>query len=222
MPGCAVLPSSAPSAISSASLRTLALPLVIMQKVNTQALASLLPACKNSLRYLDLGVVANVPATVSELPMSAMQPVVDVAPQLLSLSVAAVCPSGRYEWGTGTFSRTFSPSVVQSDYLTATLSALRDIHTLTLGTCGYSHEELFPTLQALPYLATLTIRDHQKYHYDGHLRRFKSAATIDFLLTAPALQYLTLPHQLSAVWTSDEIKNVEATAEQCGVWFDLE
>ncbi|ORY84177.1 hypothetical protein BCR35DRAFT_303263 [Leucosporidium creatinivorum] len=169
-------------------------------------LAPLLSSAADTLRHLSFCHPANcygIPAT------QRFAPVVAVAPQLLSLS------------GIG---KSYSSVFHASEDWWPTLLALRDVQELFIGTNGYKLDAILPLLQQLQRLAILNISDSNLNTTDYSsfpLHEITSAAALDFIAEAPALQHLTLPHQLGKVWTKEELARVETSAEEKSVRFTL-
>ncbi|ORY84160.1 hypothetical protein BCR35DRAFT_62404 [Leucosporidium creatinivorum] len=175
--------------------------------------ALLLAPAPNTLRHLHF-TSAPIPRNSSTQAEGSNHPLASVtaiAPQLLSL-VAVAKRKGD-----------MSHHPELTDYWWPTLCALRDVRELRIGVIGYKLDAILTLLRPLKHLASLSISDPRQIWYDisPPLRLLTSAATLDFIDEAPALQNLTLPHQLGNVWTKEELARVETAAKQKGVRFIL-
>lgn len=161
----------------------------------------------STLRHLDLGAVNGIVWVMDCLTPTVMAPIAEIALQIHSLT--AKTKHNPLEL--------FSPR----QYLSSTLSRLKDIRTLELGVNGFDLATILPILQPLQHLETLSITEKGAPCFSDPFSRLESQAAVDFLSSAPAIRFCTLPHQLVAFWLDDEIEDVETAAQKCGVVFKL-
>ena len=158
------------------------------------------------MRHLDLGSIYPYADILDRMSSEWMAPVLALAPQLLSFKHLSM------SIGTGATS---------TEYLSPVLAELRNVRRVELGVSGFKFAEVFSKLQVLPKLALLSICETGMTVGSIPFRDLTAAAALDFLSTAPACQYRTLPHQLKAVWSPDELEAVQEAATKKGVVFNL-
>ncbi|ORY84164.1 hypothetical protein BCR35DRAFT_303250 [Leucosporidium creatinivorum] len=148
----------------------------------------------------------------SSFPPGYFDPIVPVAPQLLSLVALSEA--------------SYFADVLLEEHWWPTFCALRDVQELQIGCVGYKLDEIFPLLQQLQHLTTLSIS-----HLDPpspyprnipHFDKLTSATTLEFIAETPALRSLALPRQLRPIWTAEELAEVKAAAEEKGLCLRLE
>lgn len=171
-------------------------------------LAPLLAAASKSFRHLHLAGTIDRTNSMKD-PLAPFASTIAIAPQLLTL--VAISEDTIY-------------SSILEEHWWPTLSALRDVQELRIGTIGYRLDEILPLLQRLQHLATLFISDKSPAYASARARhsRLTSTAVLDFIAEAPALQTLALPVQLRTIWTVEERAKVNKAAVRKGVSFAYE
>lgn len=172
-----------------------------------EGLHYLIEASQVTLRHLDLGIMGDYSHSLASLTSKVMEPIVQVAPRLHSFKLATRC-----------YSRS---SYALNEHLSASLSALKEIRHLELGLQGFKLSLVLPTLQSLEHLSNLSITEKAAEYSYYPVTQLTTQATTDFILAAPSLKRLTLPHQLEASWFEDELEDVQEAAKERGVIFKL-
>ncbi|ORY57094.1 hypothetical protein BCR35DRAFT_355513, partial [Leucosporidium creatinivorum] len=175
---------------------------------NLDTINKIVKASFPTLRHLDLGAYSETAFNITpRFNLSSLSVIADVAPQLHTFSS-----------GTRIELDGIPPAC---NYLNATLSALRDVRTLSLGVSGYDLSSIFTILQPLPFLHTLSITAViESAALDDNLDRFRplsAQATITFLEQATALKRFTLPVVMEHVWEKDELRSVRSAGSKRGV-----
>jgi len=137
-----------------------------------------------------------------------------VAPQLATFEAVFDCYDSYDIW-------TGSSRFVASDFLTSTLAALRDVQVLSLGILGFDFSATLRSLRSLLHLRSLFIGRSAMAAATGPFHELTSTAAIDFIVSAVALESLTLPRQMKEVWTNNQLAQVEAAAQTRGIRFML-
>jgi hypothetical protein len=162
------------------------------------------------MRHLHLGKTTTDATSLNRISNEVKALLATIAPQLVTLG--AVFDFSL--WG----ARTYAPS----NFLSSTLTASRDIESLSLGIIGFSFSTILPLLQPLLHLRTLVIGQSMLAATQGPFGQLTSTMAVDFINGAVALKALTLPRQLNQAWTKDGLIRVTAAAEEKGVRFRLE
>ncbi|ORY57122.1 hypothetical protein BCR35DRAFT_309710 [Leucosporidium creatinivorum] len=191
-------------------LRRLELPLGGGSGENLDTITKIVNASRTTLRHLDLGSSREFNSSLSPaFTLSDLSAIASVAPQLHSFTSTSHIES-----------QSLPPP---HHYLSATLSALRDIRVLHLGLGGYDLTTLFPLLTPLPFLQVLSITVEHigasiPEHAQERYRQISATDVIKFMEKAPELVQLTLPRAVRNLWEDCEVSGeVRMAAEDCGV-----
>lgn len=170
----------------------------------------LLTSAKATLRYLELYEVVRS-SEESDWTLGMKGPLVAVAPQLLYLGIGTQPP----------YDLAHNDPRKSTPAFDSALVALRDVRSLSLTVYGFNFPALFPHLQQLNHLHTLSISDEGiRDDWEG-FRGITSKAVIDFLVRSPSILNLTLPSQLEESWGNKQMEKVQKTARDQGVEFEL-
>ncbi|ORY57126.1 hypothetical protein BCR35DRAFT_309713 [Leucosporidium creatinivorum] len=194
-------------------LRRLHLPLGDAPRENIDTINTIISAASNTLRHLDLGMSRRPHLVFSPgFSVSSLSAIASIAPQLHSLTSRTELEGESHP--------------LPSHYLTATLTALRDIRTHHIGLAGYDLATIFTLLQPLPFLRTLSVTTKIAGSFPTSdfepFRPLEAQATIAFIDQAAALKSLTLPCMMARVWEKEELENVVESGRRRGVAVKLE